>query len=501
MERHFASWGNGGARDRRPAPRRARRRASPRTATSRAAHVPVRRELRDRALGLGAGALPRGALRRGPAARARADRGRLREGLPPRARACSTRTTTRRWRSSGATSTSSARCARCSASASRGARGRRSATCAASSAPTSAGCARRACDGPELVRPLAHLGASPCRPHGRLDHRHARGPPARAAAAARSRSRGATRSRRTRCPGACSTPARRRIDRNWPWEFVRTRLPAAAARARGPRRATTGGPLTIAWVVPPWSVGSGGHTTIFRLVRQMEQRGHRCSIHLFDPGGPRARARAASCARRSASTSWRWTRRCFATSSASAARTSRSPPSGAPPSPCATCPAAARRSTSSRTTSRSSTPPRRSRSGPRRATAWATAASPTRPGWRTSCATSGGSRRTTSSAAPTRTCTSSRARRAGSRSSSRSTRAGRRSGARSSSRSPALATAFERRPSLRVVAFGSNLGVTAPFPLEDLRRAAAARACRRCTGARARAWSSRSRPTRSWRTR
>jgi glycosyltransferase involved in cell wall biosynthesis len=34
--------------------------------------------------------------------------------------------------------------------------------------------------------------------------------------------------------------------------------------------------------VPPWNVGSGGHTTIFRLVRQMEQRGHRCTIHLFD---------------------------------------------------------------------------------------------------------------------------------------------------------------------------------------------------------------------------
>jgi len=31
----------------------------------------------------------------------------------------------------------------------------------------------------------------------------------------------------------------------------------------------------------------------------------------------------------------------------------------------------------------------------------------------------------------------------------------------------ALATAFERRPELRVVAYGSNLGISAPFPLED----------------------------------
>jgi glycosyltransferase involved in cell wall biosynthesis len=30
-----------------------------------------------------------------------------------------------------------------------------------------------------------------------------------------------------------------------------------------------------------------------------------------------------------------------------------------------------------------------------------------------------------------------------------------------------LGTAFERRPNLRVVAYGSSLGVSAPFPLED----------------------------------
>ena len=48
--------------------------------------------------------------------------------------------------------------------------------------------------------------------------------------------------------------------------------------------AVESGPFTIAWVVPPWSVGSGGHTTIFRLIRELERRGHSCSIHLFDPG-------------------------------------------------------------------------------------------------------------------------------------------------------------------------------------------------------------------------
>ncbi|MFY9488627.1 MAG: glycosyltransferase [Solirubrobacterales bacterium] len=43
--------------------------------------------------------------------------------------------------------------------------------------------------------------------------------------------------------------------------------------------------LDIAWVVPPFAVGSGGHTTIFRMVRALEQRGHRCSIYVHDPGG------------------------------------------------------------------------------------------------------------------------------------------------------------------------------------------------------------------------
>jgi glycosyltransferase involved in cell wall biosynthesis len=37
-------------------------------------------------------------------------------------------------------------------------------------------------------------------------------------------------------------------------------------------------------------VGSGGHTTIFRLVRELEQRGHRCSIHLFDASGQETRS-------------------------------------------------------------------------------------------------------------------------------------------------------------------------------------------------------------------
>ena len=82
-------------------------------------------------------------------------------------------------------------------------------------------------------------------------------------------------------PGGLLERATGKFDPKWPWEFVRRSYPRRPVLVEK-RSAPMSGPLTIAWVVPPWSVGSGGHTTIFRLVRQMEQRGHRCTIHLFD---------------------------------------------------------------------------------------------------------------------------------------------------------------------------------------------------------------------------
>lgn len=69
---------------------------------------------------------------------------------------------------------------------------------------------------------------------------------------------------------------------DWGWEFVRRAYPARPIElvAHAPQES---GPFTVAWVVPPWKIGSGGHTTIFRLIKQLELRGHRCSIHVFDP--------------------------------------------------------------------------------------------------------------------------------------------------------------------------------------------------------------------------
>jgi glycosyltransferase involved in cell wall biosynthesis len=46
-----------------------------------------------------------------------------------------------------------------------------------------------------------------------------------------------------------------------------------------------GAKLTLAFVVPFFARGSGGHMTIANLVRALERRGHTCAIRIDDPGG------------------------------------------------------------------------------------------------------------------------------------------------------------------------------------------------------------------------
>lgn len=46
-----------------------------------------------------------------------------------------------------------------------------------------------------------------------------------------------------------------------------------------------GEPLHVAWVCSPPAPGSGGHTTMFRLVAALERNGHRCEIYLRDRHG------------------------------------------------------------------------------------------------------------------------------------------------------------------------------------------------------------------------
>jgi O-antigen biosynthesis protein len=78
----------------------------------------------------------------------------------------------------------------------------------------------------------------------------------------------------------------------WEWEFVRTAYPPRAV-TRERHAGLARGPFTIAFVVPPWGVGSGGHSVIFHLIAQLERRGHRCSIFVFDPFSQNSRQAAA----------------------------------------------------------------------------------------------------------------------------------------------------------------------------------------------------------------
>ena len=74
------------------------------------------------------------------------------------------------------------------------------------------------------------------------------------------------------------------------YEFIADAYPPRPLAVE-PHSGDATGPWTIAWVVPVWKRGSGGHTTVFRLVRQMELRGHRCVIFVFDPQRARADVR------------------------------------------------------------------------------------------------------------------------------------------------------------------------------------------------------------------
>ena len=47
-------------------------------------------------------------------------------------------------------------------------------------------------------------------------------------------------------------------------------------------RPSRGTPLTVGWITTPPAGGSGGHTTLFRMVEGMEAAGHRCVLYLHD---------------------------------------------------------------------------------------------------------------------------------------------------------------------------------------------------------------------------
>ncbi len=54
---------------------------------------------------------------------------------------------------------------------------------------------------------------------------------------------------------------------------------------RPTQRPGPGEPLDIGWITVPPRAGSGGHTTLFRMVEAVEAAGHRCHLFLYDRYG------------------------------------------------------------------------------------------------------------------------------------------------------------------------------------------------------------------------
>jgi glycosyltransferase involved in cell wall biosynthesis len=60
---------------------------------------------------------------------------------------------------------------------------------------------------------------------------------------------------------------------------VPTGLPVPAGHVAPDR------PATVGWVMTPPGAGSGGHTTLFRMIEALEVRGHRCVAFIYDKNG------------------------------------------------------------------------------------------------------------------------------------------------------------------------------------------------------------------------
>jgi glycosyltransferase involved in cell wall biosynthesis len=62
-----------------------------------------------------------------------------------------------------------------------------------------------------------------------------------------------------------------------------SQIAAAGWKLPPPLPLPAGDPLTVAWLTTPPQAGSGGHTTMFRMVSALERAGHRCVVYLHDP--------------------------------------------------------------------------------------------------------------------------------------------------------------------------------------------------------------------------
>jgi O-antigen biosynthesis protein len=69
-----------------------------------------------------------------------------------------------------------------------------------------------------------------------------------------------------------------------PYEYVRPYFTAPAAELSPPSPTDATRPhLHVAWIVPPFRRGSGGHMTLFTIAAELEHSGHSCSIWVHDP--------------------------------------------------------------------------------------------------------------------------------------------------------------------------------------------------------------------------
>jgi O-antigen biosynthesis protein len=58
--------------------------------------------------------------------------------------------------------------------------------------------------------------------------------------------------------------------------------PEAVTSPSNWRRSSTAEPLVVNWVSTPPGPGSGGHTTMLRIVEHLEKRGHECRLYFYD---------------------------------------------------------------------------------------------------------------------------------------------------------------------------------------------------------------------------
>ena len=324
------------------------------------------------ARGVGADPVPGDPLRRGPGARRRPAGGRLGQGLQPLGRG-GPLARLRDGRGLPALLRRVPRAARQRGPAHAGVARSEWRTCCAARWPPTARTCRETEPSHAEARPLdrpergAPLGPAPVR-RTRRARRPRLGAGARAPVARPARRRGDA-------PGGA-------VGALGPRGRAAGVRPRGSCRSRRRRRSTTPASRS-SWPGSCRRTGSGaaGRPPIFRIMRELESRGHRCSLWVHDPKGIEPHSSASLRRRMKQHYTAPDSPVSSSASSTGPAATWPSPRAGRPSTPCCGCRAAGRAPTSCRTTSPSSSPPRPSRCSPRTPTARACPASPRAAGW------------------------------------------------------------------------------------------------------------------------